>query len=306
MDKACFRIFLIFPTTLHTLHSYKESLLVKENILVTTWLKEPYIDTEKKEISVVFTWQLNQIEKWLIENNGYFSYRIGGPAINLFPNRFPPEMVINKENDNFLQKHNPEATRTTIGCPRNCKFCGVSKINPVFKEIKEFPILPIICDDNFLACSRQHFDYVINRLKFLDWCDFNQGLDARLLKQYHADKFAELKNPKIRIAWDNINQEKDIISAITKLRKAKIPRKNIQCYVLIGFNDTPTDALYRLETLRFAFGINPNPMRYQKLNSTRRNEWLSKNWTMKELDRYMAYWANLRFTGSVPFNEFIR
>jgi hypothetical protein len=270
-----------------------------------SWLKEPYIDHKKKEVSVVFTWQLPKIKDFLGSWSVDDSWTVGGPAVSLMPEYFPEELIGNP-NNNYLKKHNPEATRTTKGCPRNCSFCGVKKINPQYREIKDFDILPVICDDNFLVCSFKHFNHAIDRLKKLEWCDFNQGLDCRILNQYHADRFAELKNPKIRLAWDNIDQEKHVISAITKLRKAKIPRKNIQCYVLIGFNDTPEDALYRLETLRHAFGINPNPMRYQALGNLRRNELLGRHWTMEELDRFMAYWANLRFTGSVPFKEFSR
>jgi len=58
-----------------------------------------------------------------------------------------------------------------------------------------------------------------------------------------------------------------------------------------------------LETVR-ALGIWPNPMRYQPLNSLRRNEYIGPHWTDAELKRFMRYWSNLRVTNRIPFAEF--
>jgi hypothetical protein len=83
----------------------------------------------------------------------------------------------------------------------------------------------------------------------------------------------------------------------------------MRCYVLIGFNDTPADALRRLEILKHGLGIDPNPMRYQPFSgeyALKKNSYIHPNWTHKELDRFMSYWSNLRFVGSVPFKEYAR
>lgn len=277
----------------------------------TTWTKEPLIWREgtTEYISVVFTWQLEKIvARCLQQDLNIKKYVVGGPATKIRPDLVSglgKDVAVVDNLPGMLQKHNLFATKTSQGCPRNCDFCWVQKIHPEFQEIRDFVVNPIVCDDNLLACSRKHFDRVIDKLKAanFNWYDFNQGLDARLLTQYHANRFAELNNPKIRLAWDRITGEKNIISAITKLRKAKIPRKNIACYVLIGYFDSPDDALYRLETLWHGFGIQPNPMRYQS-NATRKNEYVSPHWTHKELDRYVSYWFNLRHTAGVPFSEY--
>lgn len=34
------------------------------------------------------------------------------------------------------------------------------------------------------------------------------------------------------------------------------------------------------------------------------NSYVHPDWTHYELDRFMSYWANLRFTGGVPFSEY--
>jgi len=256
-------------------------------------------------LSIVFSWQLPQaMERITQPKFGETKFVVGGPAVKLNPDYLKNWATYGNDIPGMLQKHNPNATRTSLGCVRNCAFCAVPKTEGKLKELSDWPVLPVVCDNNLLACSRKHFDDVIDKLKRLDWCDFNQGLDARLLTQYHADRLAELKSPCIRLAWDNIKDERCLLSAITRLRKAGIPKRLIRCYVLIGFNDTPEDALYRLETLRFSVGINPNPMRYQPLDSTKRNEYVGENWTNKEIVRYMRYWSNLRYLGGVPFDDF--
>ena len=256
-------------------------------------------------MSIVFSWQLREAETRIRNRQfGEDRFVVGGPAVKFNPDYLSRIAETNGDISNMLQRHNPEATRTSTGCIRKCQFCAVPKIEGDLQELGEWPVLPVVCDNNLLACSRKHFDSVIDNLKRLEWCDFNQGLDARLLTQYHADRLAELKNPRIKLAWDHIKDEKYIIGAITKLRKAHISRASISCYVLIGFNDTPEDALYRLETLFHGLGINPNPMRYQPLTTVQTNEYVGPNWTNKELIRYMRYWSNLRYLGGVPFNEF--
>lgn len=79
--------------------------------------------------------------------------------------------------------------------------------------------------------------------------------------------------------------------------------KDIGIYVLIGFNDTPKDARYRLELVK-SWGIRPNPMRYQPLDTKRKNEYVAPGWTELELARMMNYYAKLRWLEHIPFDDF--
>lgn len=77
--------------------------------------------------------------------------------------------------------------------------------------------------------------------------------------------------------------------------------------MLVGFKDTPDDALYRVQTIH-RLGSLPFPMRYQRLDANKRNElsdWAEGNgWTHHDLVRFVRYWGNLRITGKIPFSEF--
>lgn len=262
-----------------------------------------HIEGNTAYLSVVFSWQTQdafQRAIWL-KSEGY-RVRAGGPAVALNPGRINQVADIDGE-WNALPHHNPDATFTSRGCIRNCKFCAVPKIEGDLVELKEWVPKPIVCDNNLLACSNAHFEDVIYKLRNIKGVDFNQGLDARLLTSQHAHGLATLDLYAVRLAWDHIGLENQFLSAFQKLIDARIPTRKIRVYVLIGYKDTPEDALYRLQTIKDT-GAWPNPMRYQPLNTERKNSYVGMNWTERELKDYMRYWSRLHYLGHVPFSEY--
>jgi len=151
-----------------------------------------------------------------------------------------------------------------------------------------------VCDDNLLACSRRHFDRVVDSLKGIREVDFCQGLDATLLTPHHAQRLAELHLYRVRLAWDDIRLESKVMDAVDLLLHAGIPMYKIRVYVLVGFDDSPEDARYRCETLKKR-GIRPNPMRYQPLDALRKNSYVAPGWTERQLRDFMRYWARQRW-----------
>jgi hypothetical protein len=203
-----------------------------------------------------------------------------------------------------LQRHNPDATFTSRGCIRKCPFCAVPTIEGDLRELDDWVPRPVVCDNNLLACSRAHFDRVIDRLKPLSGVDFNQGLDARLLTPYHAERIADLDMRFVRLAWDDVRMESEFMRAWKILRAVGIPKRTISVYVLIGFRDTPEDALYRMRTVYKQLGSLVVPMRYQALGSRSLNEHIDPAWTHWELVAYKRYWGYARNTG-VPWEEWL-
>jgi len=271
------------------------------------WSKHPIFweDKNNRYCSVVFSWQLYKLLE-MYKRIGPKTKKqivIGGPATVSLRGLIPEEIIVGR-NRPSLYRHNPLATRTSTGCPRKCAFCIVPVNEGLIKELKVWEIKPIVIDNNLLACSKKHFDFVIDNLKTLDWCDFNQGLDSRLLTKYHAERLSELKSPIIRLSFDHLSLEKSFLKAYQLLKNAGIANYKIRVYVLIGYKDTPASALYRLQLVK-DLKVWPAPMRYQPINILKRNSFIEKGWTNKELIRYMRYWQNLRYTSKVPFKEFI-
>lgn len=247
-------------------------------------------------ISVVFSWDVAKAIGTAVQYSQMgLHVHLGGPAIKL--------AGLQTEEWSALSYHNPNATFTSRGCVNKCGFCAVPKLEGDLIELNNWEPKPIVCDNNLLACSRKHFDRVIDLLKSVPDVDFNQGLAASLLTDYHASRIAELDMKTVRLAWDHVGYESKFMRDWEILRKAGIPKSKITVYCLIGFNDTPDDALYRLSAVRKLGGY-PFPMRYQPLDVSVRNGYVSPQWTNDELVRYCRYWANFRYVGGIPFSEF--
>lgn len=225
----------------------------------------------------------------------------GGPAVDLVPNYIPKAITDEPPPVLPLMFHNPLATFTTRGCVNNCKFCAVPKIEGELRELDNWCPAPVVCDNNLLAARRAHFDRVIDRLKMFRYVDFNQGLEAGKFTPHVARRMAELQGVKVRFAFDHIGFEAKVHDAVKLAQEHGL--KDIGCYVLIGFKDTPEDARYRLELLR-SWGVIPNPMRYQPLNATEKNTYVGKEWTGQELRRMMRYYSRLNHLGWMPYEDY--
>lgn len=250
-------------------------------------------------LSITFSWQIQEARILSKKHKG--KVIVGGPAA--ISNQEEIDFAEYQEFTNFdvLSMHNPLATFTTKGCSRKCEFCIVPKIEGEFRELKKWKINPVLCDNNFLLSSKKHIESVINKIRHFPMVDFNQGLDARLINDWHFEQFCKLKNIKLRFAFDSISYEQYVIDAITKAKKLGF--KDIGVYVLIGYKDTPDDALYRLDKIR-EFGIRPNPMRYQPIYAKSKNEYIENGWTSVELRRMTEYFSKLRWFEHIPFEKF--
>lgn len=255
-----------------------------------SWIKDRVL-----HVSIPFTWELPKV-RFLIQQKSIFWDRvlIGGPAIMLMPKYFDDlnYVTIGSKLKGVLQKVNQYATRTTIGCINKCAFCGVSKIEPFFFELDDWPDLPIICDNNILAASINHFDRVINRLVRLGRANFNQGLDARRLTDYHAIRIAEVQEPLIYLALDNVSYINDWACAYDRLRSAGILKRQIRSYALIGFNSGPDEAWRRCNFIE-SHNIKALPQWYHSLDALKKNivtaKQLELGWNDYERRRIMQW-----------------
>ncbi len=225
-------------------------------------------------MSIPFTWELPKAREMA---RGYCGdVFVGGPAVDLMPDFFHglTNVTVGRCLPGILQRVNPQATRSTTGCVRRCQFCaiGTGKIEAGgMVELPDWPDLPVYCDNNILAASVAHFDRVMDRVEKHGWFDFNQGVDARLLTPYHAERMKRVKGGIVRLALDHDGEMPLWDRAYEVLRTAKVAKSRIRSYVLVGFTDGPEAAWARCKWVE-AHGVKPLPMWFHALDAMEKNK----------------------------------
>jgi hypothetical protein len=235
------------------------------------WPKDIVIWSEgvRQCMSIPFTWLLPKAKRYIESFPGVWI--VGGPAAMLMPEYLIKIAQVGTTYPGVLQRINPLATRTTMGCPRQCSFCGVRMIcGPEFRQLDNWPDLPVVCDDNLLAADGEHFEKVCHRLQKHGWCDFNQGLDARLLKPWHALRIAKIKKPLVRLALDSDDLRDVWARAVDYCLTAGIRKSHIRSYVLCGVTSPEND--WKRCGFVESFGVKALPMWMHRLNCLRYNE----------------------------------
>lgn len=220
-------------------------------------------------------------------NNPIFKREIPSPAQKIMPDY------------SLYPKMNYDLGFTTRGCFRSCPFCIVrAKEGNIhrWQHISEFhdPTHKTVhlLDNNMYALPDWFFentDYVLeNKLKLR----VLPGFDIRIITEEIATRLKQIKwDGIINFAWDNIGDEKKVLSGIEMLKQAGFNLKHhIGFYVLVGYNTTHEQDLYRCRKLKEA-GTNAFVMQFKQT----------------PLSKHLARWANRReLFWSIDFDDYTR
>jgi hypothetical protein len=264
-------------------------------------------------MSVPFTWNLPQVAEHVAQGDLFQRYsrvEIGGPAVELMPEYAAaiPGVTVGHSAPDVLRRINPWATRTTLGCPRHCAFCGIGqgRIEPGgFAELHAFTVRPVICDNNFLAASDAHIEYVCEGLRNeWGWADFNQGLDARLMTAQRARAIAWIGRVWVRFAMDDMSAAsmEAITAAIRYATEAGTPKSLVSVYALIGWFEAPGQAWERCKWID-QLGVVCHPMWFHALDALEANTvseaQAACGWNDEERKGIMGWFYQHRRQGSL-------
>ena len=170
----------------------------------------------------------------------------GGSGFNLITN-LSPEVEEIKPHLNF--------GFTTRGCIRHCPFCIVPEKEGKVRVVGDLLDLwdgklkdIVVMDNNILSIPSQFYKVCQQAIDNKIRLDFNQGLDHRLITPQIAQMMAKTSHIEYRLAFDHTSYLPTVEKAIILLREAGIQRAN--WYVLVGYNTTPKEDLWRLNYLR--------------------------------------------------------
>ena len=196
---------------------------------------------------------------------------IGGTGFNVSIKL--PEEIENSELDyNLYQNCETSYIWFSRGCIRDCPFCVVRKKEGIIKSVSPKNLNSkgkyiSIMDNNFFANPK--WREAIQQLK--QWNQpvlFQSGLDIRIFNKEQGEALKSIKIYKqIHFAWDN--PKEDLIPKFKELLQY-IKAYKIMVYVLIGFDSTKEEDLYRVEELR-KIKVDPFVMPFNKKDRYQRD-----------------------------------
>ena len=123
------------------------------------------------------------------------------------------------------------------------------------KEIK-------LLDPNLLACP-DHERLLVQLAESRAYVDFSQGLDIRLITPDNVALLNKVRTKAVHFAWDNPDVDlTGYFWQFIQWTAIKSDRKR-RVYVLVNYNSTHEQDLYRVETLR-SLGYDPYVMVYDR------------------------------------------
>lgn len=170
------------------------------------------------------------------------------------------------------------------GCIRKCPFCLVRDKEGYIKPIEPVELNPNgqwieVLDNNFFANPewKSSIDYLIKVNQPVNLC----GVDIRIMDEEQAFWLNKLrlKRSHVHIAWDL--PEIDLTEKLKEVTKYIAPWK-LSCYILVGFNSSIEQDLFRIQRCR-EFKVHPFVMPYRDYENNKEPSQYCKD---------LAQWVN--------------
>lgn len=261
-------------------------------------------------LSVAFTWKLDEAYSRAVFARAMGRRVVaGGPGLFLvkMQHHLADVAEIGNHYPDAIAHHNPEATIASRGCPVGCWFCIVPKMEGrEFTLLPDFPVRPVLCDNNLSALPADYQDYIIRRYRETGTPlrDANSGFEPLTFSTDVYLRWRLLINAgggPWRFAYDEIGERRQVWQVMKML--AGEPQRRKRVYVMIG-NEPFADCMTRIEEV-IAHGCEPHVQPFIKLNALERTPDPRHDWTIQQL-RDVQRWANGFAWKRIPFSEYDR
>lgn len=272
---------------------------------VGEWVKgvAHWREGETAFISVAFTWRLPEARRVAEYYRSLgLAVRAGGPGVFTQRKYLADVAEVGGEVPDAIARHNPSATRASYGCPVGCWFCIVPKMDgKTFRLLPDFPVRPILCDDNLSALPADYQDHIVARYRAagIPLIDANSGFEPAT---FDGEVFARwrpiLKGPW-RFGFDEATEGENVARAFHILKDVS-PRLK-QVYTMIG-HEPFVVCMDRIQRV-IASGGEPYAQPFMKLNALKKEPAIRHDWTAERL-RQVQRWVNRRIWRKHKFEEY--
>ena len=252
-------------------------------------------------LSIAFSWHADHAAMRARSYRGLgYKVKCGGPGLFILKRKGALHEIFllaeyGADYPDAIARHNPDATIASRGCPgmgteespKPCSFCIVPPMEgTTFKLLPDFPVRPILCDNNLSALPSEYQDYIIRRYHEagVPLKDANSGFEPQTFTPDVYARWRPLVNAgkgPWRFGYDTLAERKEALRVMAMLKDE--PAKRKRPYVLIG-NEPKADCVARLrETI--AAGCEPYCQAEIKLHAKEKRYFVKYDWTYPELIR---------------------
>src|SRR5579863_2024792 len=139
---------------------------------------------------------------------------------------------VGDKHEDALYRHNPEATIASRGCPGKgtednpdpCTFCIVPGMEGTrFTLLPDFPVRPILCDNNLSALPAEYQDYIIERYvkQGVQLKDANSGFEPHTFTEEVYQRWKPLLNAgggPWRFAFDEMKEAPQVYAVFNTVK----------------------------------------------------------------------------------------
>lgn len=264
-----------------------------------------WIEGDTCFLSIAFTWKVHEaIDEALFQSNFYGRKVIfGGPGVFQKQVRQLLEPIAEYQEafPDAVRFHNPMATRASRGCDVGCWHCIVPAMDgKEYTFLPDFPVRPILCDDNLSALPMDYQKFVVKRYQDegVPLLDANSGFEPKTFTDEVLSIWKPINRGPWRFGYDEIGERDDVLRVLKMLKG--VPGKK-RVYVLIG--NEPIDVCMQRIREVIENGGEPHVQPLIKLNSLDKAPWVRHDWTLQKL-RDLSRWANTFMFRWLPFDEY--
>lgn len=253
------------------------------------WIKgvAHWTDGPTAFISVAFTWRVLEARDLALSyRDRGFRVRAGGPALFTCGKLIADVAELGGAMPDAIARHNPRSTRASYGCPVDCWFCIVPKMNPdgskgdgtKFTLVPDFPVRPILCDDNLSALPADYQEHIVRRYREsgVPLLDANSGFEPKTFTREVYERWKPVLRGPWRFGFDEKGEWSEVERTFKILHDDGVRPKRIQVYTMIG-HEPFAECMERIRRV-IALGGEPYAQPFLKLNALDRKPPIRFDW----------------------------